>query len=244
MRKTHAIIAKRVSSESGGESNTITQNQSETPSSEVIESINNAVTTIVSEIVKIFSNLPTDVRSEIKTFSDSNSTSKTSEITNDEVSAVIPSNQKGLVVLDTKTVNTNGIYTFTIPASSLTGLATGTKIFIYMIVDNGNSANLGAVKLATATDAKTAVLVDDKGNVIDSVPASGNVNVAAYMEKDTEYTPVVTQEADNTTPTDDTKNNVENDNNKGLSSSGAGCDVSGLGIFGLFVLASALKAKK
>lgn len=221
--------------------------KSETPSSEVIESINKAVTTIVSEIVKIFSNLPTNVRNEIKTFSDTNSTTKTSEITNEELASVISSDsEKSLVVLETRTVNEKGIYMFKVPSSSLTGLATGTKIFIHMIV-SGNvttpSVTLGAVKVAV-TDSESAVFVDDNGNVIKTIPSSGNVNVAAYMEANTAYTPVVTKVADTTDTTNPTTDTENKNNGNDISPSGAGCDLSGLGIFGFLIFATALKFKK
>ena len=63
--------------------------------------------------------------------------------------------------------------------------------------------------------------------------ASKDVNVTAYMQANTEYTPVLTQTTNTTDTTDPNNNTQENDD---TNSSGAGCDLSGLGIFAFAVL--------
>ena len=90
-----------------------------------------------------------------------------------------------------------------------------------------DSATIGSVKVA-GKETESAVFVNDNGDVIDTVPASKDVNVTAYMQANTEYTPVVTQVVDTDT----------------ASSSGGGCDLGGLGIFAILSVALIKKLKK
>ena len=207
---------------SGGSGTEPTKSKSETPSSKAQESIakTEVVEKVVSEIVKLFSSLPDTVKGEIKTLSNTyTGTNKT--FTSSELSKIISDDEKNPVVLETMTVAANGIYMFKVPESNLTA---GVKIFIHMLVPD--SATIGSVKVAEK-ETESAVFVNDNGDVIDTVPASKDVNVTAYMQANTEYTPVVTQAADTDT----------------ASSSGGGCN-SGLGIFGLLTVALIKKLKK
>ena len=226
------VIELVSSSENGGKSSTITQTQSESTSDKVIETVNKVVETIVKKISEIFANLPSEIEKTIIKLNGDNSTTKRREFRPEEIMGTIANNEKNPVVLETMSVKTSGIYMFKVPEDNLTA---GTKIYIHMLVDD--SVVLGSVKVAEK-DAKSAVFVNDSGEVIDTVPATLDVNVAAYMAANTAYTPVVTQEADTT----GSKNNSGNNDN-GVSSSGDGCN-AGLGIFGLLPVALIKKLKK
>ena len=93
-------------------------------------------------------------------------------------------------------VASDGIYYFKVPSDNL---EIGKLIFIHMFV--GNDSETKSVRSSTYDDeGENAVFVNDNGEVITKVPASKDVNVAAYMEADTEYTPVVTTSDSTTTP--------------------------------------------
>ena len=215
----------------------IASTEAEAPTQTVQTKIEGNKAEVVKAIEENFEDLPENV--EIKTFSASSNTyeGENKTFTSSELSEIISSTDENAttanpVILETMSVNEPGIYTFVVPKDKLTAKA---KIFIYMIYDDLlGSVSLGSLKVAAEKAAKTAVFVDDEGNPIETVPDSGNVNVAAYMEKDTAYTPVVTQAADTTTtPNNETPKDDDNDS---PSSSGSGCDVSGIGIFALAVL--------
>ena len=151
----------------------------------------------------------------------------TRELTNGEVAALKDASEDILVVLETMKVDSDGIYYFKVPSDNL---EIGKLIFIHMLV--GDSSETKSVRSSSfEDDGDNAVFVNDNGDVITKVPASKDVNVAAYMEADTEYTPVVTTSDSKTTP------------EYHHSSSGGGCD-SGIFSGMILVLGLSLLFKK
>ena len=213
---------------------TVTYVESETPSATALNSIKKSevIKNIVDAIVKLFPNLPdiSEIKILVNTYT---GTSKT--FTQSELAKIIPEAEKNPIVLETMRVSTPGIYLFKIPADNL---IVGTKIFIHMLVDDSVSSGSSESFKVAEEETQSAVFINDNGDVIDTVPASKDVNVAAYMLADTDYTPVITQAAENDTP----------------GSSGGGCNAinneSGLRnilmflMFALIPVFSAIKTKK
>ena len=85
------------------------------------------------------------------------------------------------------------------------------KFFIRMIVTSLiNGSSVDEVLAAADNNGNSAgVFVDDDGNILETVPATGNINAAAYMSADIEYTPLITTAAANS--------------NASLGGSGGGC---------------------
>ncbi|MBR1486894.1 MAG: hypothetical protein IJ597_06535, partial [Synergistaceae bacterium] len=205
---------------------TVTYVKSETPSSTALNSIAKAevIKNIVDAIRALFKDLPdiSEIKVLVNTFTGTNKT-----FTQSELAKIIPEGEKNPLVLETMRVSTPGIYLFKVPADNL---IVGTKIFIHMLVDD--SVNSGSVKVAEE-ETKTAVFMNDNGDVIDTVPATKDVNVAAYMLADTNYTPVITQASDDNAP----------------GSSGGGCssmrgNILMLLMFAFIPVLSAIKTKK
>ncbi len=86
----------------------------------------------------------------------------------------------------------------------------------------------GAFKIAEK-ETDSAVFINDSGEVIDTVPEDKDVNIAAYLQADTEYTPVVTE--------------VSESSSGNIGGSGGGCNaVNSWAI--LMLLAAMLKISR
>ncbi|MBQ7154410.1 MAG: SYNERG-CTERM sorting domain-containing protein [Synergistaceae bacterium] len=156
--------------------------------------------------------------------------------------AAVPAGQSPVLVLPIIVVPRPAIYVFGVSLAE-TGLSVGDPIFVLMNVN----AVSGAQVSASAEEDGACVFVDDDGNQLDTVPASMNVNVAAYMEPGNEYAPMITT-ADDSAGGNDTPNNggnTPNDNtaDNDVGSSGGGCD-AGFGVLALAVLAGLTLRRK
>ena len=172
--------------------------ESQTPSATVQENFSEpaVVETVANAIEKkLGASLPSGVDGALIVLPDSAKGDKR-DLTNGEVAALEDASEDILVVLETMKVASDGIYYFKVPSDNL---EIGKLIFIHMFV--GNDSETKSVRSSTYDDeGENAVFVNDNGEVITKVPASKDVNVAAYMEADTEYTPVVTTSDSTTTP--------------------------------------------
>ena len=102
---------------------------------------------------------------------------------------LIPSTQTIQLALPTLAVTeaaANFYYVFAIPRNILTNaqLVEGDKIFLHLLPANDSEVELSA-------ESENYKFFDADGNVLTSVPAEGDINVAVYLEKGT-YIPVIT----------------------------------------------------
>ena len=129
---------------------------------------------------------------------------------------LIPNTQTAKIALPTITVTKSTKdfwYTFAIPRNTLNNakLAYADEIFLHLLPDNVSG------KVTSSAETSSYKFFDADGNVITRIPASGDVNVAVYLEEGT-YIPVIssssTSEADN------------GDDKKSVSGgSGSGCNI-------------------
>ena len=104
----------------------------------------------------------------------------------------------------------------------------------------GILASLGSVSTANEGDVTNAVLLDANnqpvaGSIPDTIVLAANVDAGQTYDI---YAATATASS-STTP----DNNTQENNGNGASSSGSGCDLSGLGIFGLAAVLAAFKKK-
>lgn len=136
--------------------------------------------------------------------------------------AALPSGQVPVMVLPVIVVPRTAIYVFGVSLAE-TGLSVGAPISLMM--------NAGTdTEVSASAESRTCVFVDDEGNEIDTVPSSMSVNVAAYMEADTEYKGIITT-------TDETSGGEDTDtSNDDVNRSSGGCN-AGLSLIALAVIA-------
>ena len=179
-----------------------------------------------------------------------------SERTIDDVSesdlAAIPESHDVAVVLPIMRVDSAGVYVFGV---TLDNLEAGALIFLHMMAEDDN-ASVSAISAADAGTEYAYTFLDDDGSETNTVPANKHVNVAAYMEPNKTYAPIITtaSSSSSNTPTDndnsgntdtpaDSNNGGSTDaptdtNTPGTSSGGGGCETvsSGLALFALVLL--------
>ena len=130
----------------------------------------------------------------------------------DEQKNLIPETQTAKIALPIVTVTEEYYYVFAIPRNTLNNakLVYGDEIFLHVLPDNASDE----VELSAETvDYK---FFDADGNVVTRIPASGDVNVAVYLEEGT-YIPVISSPASEADDGDNKKTIV--------SSSSSGCNV-------------------
>ena len=132
---------------------------------------------------------------------------------------LIPNTQTAKIALPTITVtasNANYYYVFAISRNTLNNakLAYADEIFLHLLPDNVSG------KVTSSAETSSYKFFDADGNVITRIPASGDVNVAVYLEEGT-YIPVISSssksEADN--------GDADDEKTIGVGSSGSGCNI-------------------
>ncbi len=188
---------------------------SETPSATVTENVNKSeaktkiVTALENALKELFSNFsfPDGAADTILT-NVNKGTAKS--YTASQLSKFIGTDENNPITLEPMSVDKAGIYLFKVNRNALSSF-TGMKFFIRMIVTSLiNGSSVDEVLAAADNNGNSAgVFVDDDGNILETVPATGNINAAAYMSADIEYTPLITTAAANS--------------NASLGGSGGGC---------------------
>ena len=115
----------------------------------------------------------------------------------------IPSNETIAVILPLMSVDKEAVYVFGV---DLSDLEEGAYIFLHMMAES-KATNAAAFQSSAQETAYT--FLDDNGSATKTVPANKHVNVAAYMQPDYTYSPIIT---------------TSSSANKGtISSPGGGC---------------------
>ena len=183
------------------------------------------VDTVVGEIKKLFSGLPETITSLTPLTASTNKSTKTApkadELPATQRAAIETKSQDIAVIIDPIKVEEPGIYVFAVDREKFADLKPGWPIFIYMFTD---AVDIDAIDIAAA-DENAAVFINDSGEVINKLPDEGNVNISAYMEADTDYTPVIA-----------TKVNDSDEDSDNIGDSGSGCD-SGFSIMAIIAFA-------
>ena len=181
----------------------------------LIQRITNAITALNSTL---FGNY------DVIELSDDAVITERSSLTDYELSQ-IPDTEIPAVVLPVMSVDKTAIYVFGV---SITNLAYGTKIFLYMMPEYISSSS-GFT--ASETDYDAYIFLDDEGNQTTKVPGNHHVNIAALMEPNVVYSPVITTTAqssegdssNNSGGNNSGGNNSTDTNDAGGSGGGGGC---------------------
>ena len=163
------------------------------------------------------------------------------QVSTQESQDIANSGQVIVVVLPTIKVDEAKVYVWKVKISEATGLKVDAPIALRLSAGTDDDFN------AAEITASTGVLLDDEGNTLTTLPADRNVNIAAYLEADTTYAPIITTSKSGaaipgttTTPTTTTTSD-----DKSGDDSSSGCATSSLsGILGLVIMAGALGFKK
>ncbi len=109
----------------------------------------------------------------------------------DEQKDLIPNTQTAKIALPTLTVTKENYYVFAIPRNTFNNakLVYADEIFLHLLPDNDASD-----KVTPSAESGDYKFFDADGEVITRIPASGDVNVAVYLEKGT-YIPVISSSA-------------------------------------------------
>lgn len=227
-----------------------------TPVSGTIEtpSVDLQSRTIVERIVNLFRGLLSSITgdTEVEALSEENATVGTERSVDDvseEELAQIPENEEPAIILPIVRVQKPAVYIFGIDLSSL---SVGAQIFLHMMPQPDTAAD--AEFSAEADTENACMFLNDEGEEITTVPENKHTNVAAYMEPNYTYAPIVTVKASSSeggdTPGSDTPGTdtpgtdtpgTDTPTTGSVGSSGGGCD-SGFSFMALAVLG--LLAKK
>ena len=148
--------------------------------------------------------------------------------------AAIPSNESIALILPLMSVDKEAVYVFGVDLSSLEA---GAYIVLHMTAE-AKTANTAAFYSSAENNVYT--FLDDDGNETEIVPENKHVNIAAYMEPEYTYSPIITTKSSSSgddSGTDTDTDTIAND----PGSPGGGCD-SGFSFVVLAVLG--LLAKK
>ena len=130
----------------------------------------------------------------------------------------IPDNQQVAALLPIMRVEKPAVYVFKV---ALDNLSEGMQIFLLLNPEpTAYNSGLRASDVSNA-GGKNYTFLDDDGNEITRVPANKSVNVAAYMEPEFTYAPLITTEAANSGKDDEPD---KPDNKTTGSSGGGGCN--------------------
>ena len=143
------------------------------------------------------------------------------------------------------------VYVFGVDLSSL---SVGARIFLHLMPQPDTTAGAEFTAAASESEQDACMFLNDEGEEITTVPENKHANVAAYMEPNYTYAPIVTVKASSSeggdTPGSDTPGTdtpgtdtpgTDTPTTGSVGSSGGGCD-SGFSFMALAVLG--LLAKK
>ena len=152
----------------------------------------------------------------------------------EEELASIPEGETPAVILPIIVVDKPAVYVFGV---DLDNLEVGAYIFLHMMAESTAS---DAAAFYSSAENSAYTFLDDDGSETKVVPANKHVNVAAYMEPEYTYAPIIT-----TKPSSSEEDDPSTDiTTTYLSSSGGGCD-SGFSFMALALLGGlGLLAKK
>ena len=168
--------------------------EAEEPSTTLQTNIQNeaVVETVVKAIKNLFSGLPETVKSLTPLSASTNKSTKEApsveELPSAQRANIAAKSQDIAVIIDPIKVEEPGIYVFAIDPEKFSALEPGWPIFIYMLTGTLNGS---AIEIS-ANEENAAVFINDAGEVIKELPDDKKVNVSAYMEANTDYTPVIT----------------------------------------------------
>ena len=140
-------------------------------------------------------------------------TERTIADVSEEEIAAIPEGETPAVILPLMRVERPAVYVFGVDLSDLN---VGARIFLHMMAESVTAQ--AAVFYSSAEDTTDVyTFLDDDGNETTTVPANKHVNVAAYMEPEYIYAPIITKASSSS----------EGDNSGGNSGDNSGGDNSG-----------------
>lgn len=183
------------------------------PSAPAIDVTDNAV---VQQIISVLQAITTGVsaNTEVTELPDSSVGTERSSLTDDEL-ALIPDNEDVAVILPIIRVTKSAVYVFGV---QLDDLDAGAAILLHLMQESAaNSSEFSA----SASDSDAYAFLNDSGEKVYVVPANKHVNIAAYLEPNVIYAPVITTSSSGSG--DGSSDNKLND----PGSSGGGCN-SGL----------------
>lgn len=159
----------------------------------------------------------------------------------EEELASIPEDETPAVILPIIVVEKPAVYVFGV---DLSDLDVGARIFLRMMAEPISAQASAVFYSSEETTGDVYTFLDDDGNETEVVPANKHVNVAAYMEPEYTYAPMITTKTSSSeggdTPGSDTPGS-DTPAAGSAGSSGGGCD-SGFSFMALAVLG--LLAKK
>ena len=173
-------------------------------------------TAVAQSIVSILQAIDSSLAANTEVIELTNSKAR-DDVTDEEL-ALIPSDEVVAVILPVMSVDKAAVYVFGV---SLDKLSEGAAIFLHLMAEDVNAAEL----YASDSDEDTYAFLNDNGEEVTTVPANKHVNIAAYMEPDVEYAPVIT------TSTKDSGDSG-NTNLRDPGSSSGGCN-AGLSVLAL-----------
>lgn len=154
------------------------------PSAPAIDINNNAV---VQQIINLLQAITTGVNgnTEVTELPDSSVGTERSSLTDEEL-ALIPDNEDVAVILPIIRVTKSAVYVFGV---QLDDLDAGAAILLHLMPESAaNSAKF----TASASDNDAYAFLNDSGEKVSTVPANKHVNIAAYLEPNVIYAPVIT----------------------------------------------------
>ena len=162
------------------------------------------------------------------------------QVSTQESKDIANASQVIVVVLPTIKVNESKVYVWKVNIPATTGLKAGDSINLRLSA--GTDADFG-ISAITATN---GILLDDDGNSLKTLPAGGNVNIAAYLEEGKTYSPIITTSSSTATTTGETTDGTSTTASGDSSGDGGGgCEAGSLsGILGLVIMVGALGLKR
>ena len=181
---------------------------------------------VLNSIKEIFGGLPSNIKSLTTLTSTTNKSTKVAptyeELSDSQRAAIEGKSQDIAIIIDPIKVESTGVYVFNVPSEKFSALKPGWPIFIYLFVDPVISEAFDT----SSGEENAAIFINEAGESIDKVPDDKVVNIAAYLEANKDYIPVIATEK---------KGEVDHKNNSIMKSDGGGCD-SGIGLLGLIAI--------
>ena len=224
-----------VSPDQGG-SATVKESKFQTPSAALQEAVKNSAVVqnvagkISSALTAKGKTLPAGVSGELKILPDSAKLAA-QVISSSDIKSRLTASEDQALILEPLRVTEAGIYYM---ALSSADLIAGRKLIMHLFVSSDVTASASVAASSITDEGENAVFINSSGEVIDTVPANKDVNVATYLEANKTYTPVVAMA---TGSSDDSSSD-----SNGPGSSGGGCN--SLSVTALVVLAVAAFKRK
>ena len=224
-----------VSPDQGG-SATVKESKFQTPSAALQEAVKNSAVIqnvagkISSALTAKGKTLPAGVSGELKILPDSAKLAA-QVISSSDIKSRLTASEDQALILEPLRVTEAGIYYM---ALSSADLIAGRKLIMHLFVSSDVTASASVAASSITDEGENAVFINSSGEVIDTVPANKDVNVATYLEANKTYTPVVAMA---TSSSDDSSSD-----SNGPGSSGGGCN--SLSVTALVVLAVAAFKRK